>query len=88
MWVVERVISTPATHAAHHGLNQSDGVTHYQGNYGNLLFVWDMIFGTAKITRKRPPAYGIEALAPIPWVRELVWPVKAKPLEDDGPGAV
>jgi sterol desaturase/sphingolipid hydroxylase (fatty acid hydroxylase superfamily) len=79
MWVVERVISTPATHAAHHGLHLSDGVTHYKGNYGNLLFLWDMIFGTAKITRKRPAGYGIEALAPVPWVRELIWPVSARP---------
>ena len=38
MWIVERTISTPATHSAHHGKHAADGVTNYKGNYGNLLF--------------------------------------------------
>lgn len=75
VWVLERVISTPSTHSAHHGLTAEDGVTHYKGNFGNLLFVWDMLFGTAKITRRRPPAYGIENLPPISWTEELFWPL-------------
>lgn len=75
VWVLERVISTPSTHSAHHGLTAEDGVTHYKGNFGNLLFVWDMLFGTAKITRRRPPAYGIENLSPISWTEELFWPL-------------
>lgn len=81
MWVVERVISTPATHSAHHGLNLADGVTHYRGNYGNFLFLWDVLFGTAKITRRRPERYGIEGLAPIAWVNELLWPAHAKKVD-------
>ncbi len=75
MWVVERVISTPSTHAMHHGRHASDGVTHYKGNYGNLLFFWDVLFGTAKISRAYPPAYGIENLEPISWKRQIFWPV-------------
>lgn len=59
LWVLERTISTPATHYAHHALVQDDGVGHYAGNYGNLLFVWDMLFGTAVITRRYPPAFGL-----------------------------
>ena len=51
MWVVERTISTPATHHAHHGRHADDPGTNYKGNYGNLLFFWDVLFGTAKITR-------------------------------------
>ena len=47
IWVVERTISTPATHSAHHGKHLADGITHYKGNYGNLLFFWDVLFGTA-----------------------------------------
>ena len=78
MWVLERVISTPCTHAAHHGLHESDGVTHYRGNYGNLLFLWDVLFGTALITRKRPTEFGIEGLEPISWQQELLWPVREK----------
>ena len=53
-WIVERTVSTPATHWAHHALTATDGIGHYKGNFGNLLFVWDVIFGTAKITRRYP----------------------------------
>jgi sterol desaturase/sphingolipid hydroxylase (fatty acid hydroxylase superfamily) len=75
IWVLERTISTPSTHSAHHGLTAEDGVTHYKGNFGNMLFLWDVLFGTAKITRRRPPAYGIEHLSPISWKEELFWPI-------------
>jgi sterol desaturase/sphingolipid hydroxylase (fatty acid hydroxylase superfamily) len=60
MWVLERTISTPATHHAHHALSEADGIGHYSGNFGNLLFLWDVLFGTAVITRKFPPAYGLD----------------------------
>jgi len=60
MWLLERVVSTPATHHAHHALSEADGIGHYSGNFGNLLFLWDVIFGTAVITRRVPPAYGLE----------------------------
>lgn len=75
MWVVERTISTPATHAAHHGKHKSDGVTHYKGNYGNLLFFWDVLFGTAKITREYPVEFGVENLPPTSAGEQLLWPV-------------
>jgi len=75
MWVVERVISTPSTHAAHHGKNLSDGVTNYKGNYGNMLFLWDVIFGTAKITRGYPDDYGLENVNEIPASQLFFWPV-------------
>jgi sterol desaturase/sphingolipid hydroxylase (fatty acid hydroxylase superfamily) len=75
MWVVERVISTPSTHSMHHGQHADDGITHYAGNYGNLLFFWDVLFGTARITRRYPETYGIEGLVPQPWYVELAWPL-------------
>ena len=75
VWILERTFSTPSTHSAHHGLTAEDGVTHYKGNFGNLLFFWDVLFGTAKITRRRPTAYGIEHLSPISWKEELFWPI-------------
>ena len=79
MWVVERVISTPATHSAHHGLHADDGVTNYKGNFGNLLFFWDVLFGTAKITRHYPEAYGVENLKPVHWLRLQFWPAMPEP---------
>ena len=79
MWVLERVISTPATHSAHHGKYLSDAATHYKGNYGNLLFFWDVLFGTAKITRKYPQEFGVENLPKTSIAEQLVWPLaKAK----------
>ncbi len=59
-WLVERTFSTPATHWAHHALTNSDGIGHYKGNFGNLLFVWDLLFGSAKITRRYPARVGLQ----------------------------
>ena len=59
MWVLERTISTPATHWAHHAITNEDGIGHYKGNFGNLLFIWDLIFGSAHITRQYPERVGL-----------------------------
>ena len=59
-WLVERTISTPATHFAHHAIRQDDGIGYYKGNYGNFLFFWDVLFGTARITRQYPPRVGLQ----------------------------
>ncbi len=75
MWVVERTISTPATHSAHHGRHKEDGVTNYKGNFGNFFFLWDVIFGTAKITRKFPTEYGVENLNEISGAQLMMWPL-------------
>lgn len=77
-WVLERVVSTPATHYAHHALTEQDGIGHYNGNFGNLLFLWDVLFGTARITRRLPPEYGLEEdreLGPPAWTSQLFWPL-------------
>ncbi len=86
-WVLERVISTPATHFAHHGLSATDPGTHYRGNYGNALFVWDLLFGTAKITRVYPQAFGIEDEVAQPWTTHLFWPLAAERTEPARPRA-
>lgn len=75
MWVVERTISTPATHGAHHGRHAADGVTNYHGNFGNLLFFWDVLFGTAKITRRYPEEMGVENLPETSIGEQLLWPL-------------
>ena len=75
MWVVERTISTPATHSAHHGKHKADGVTNYKGNFGNLLFFWDVLFGTAKITRRYPTEIGVENLPLISAAEQLAWSI-------------
>lgn len=77
-WIAERTISTPATHFAHHALSEDDGIGHYNGNYGNLLFFWDVLFGTARITRRYPPRFGVPddgVLGPDPWYVLIFYPI-------------
>jgi sterol desaturase/sphingolipid hydroxylase (fatty acid hydroxylase superfamily) len=59
MWLVQRTVSTPSTHYAHHAMYDNDGIGHYKGNFGNLLFFWDVLFGTAHITQKYPAEVGL-----------------------------
>ena len=78
MWVVERTISTPATHLAHHSLTNKDGIGNYTGNFGNMLFLWDVIFGTAHITRKYPEHIGLmddRIHGQEHWVHQMFYPV-------------
>jgi sterol desaturase/sphingolipid hydroxylase (fatty acid hydroxylase superfamily) len=74
-WIVERVISTPATHHAHHAASTDDGIGYYKGNFGNMFFLWDVIFGTAHISRQYPKQYGISHYEGDPWYAQLLWPV-------------
>ena len=78
-WVIERTISTPSTHYAHHGLTAEDGISHPNGNYGNLLFIWDVLFGTAEITRKYPTKFGAWNRINEVWYVQLLFPfIKSK----------
>jgi sterol desaturase/sphingolipid hydroxylase (fatty acid hydroxylase superfamily) len=74
-WVLERLISTPATHHAHHADTASDGVGYYKGNFGNMFFLWDVMFGTAHISRQYPKSFGISHYAGDPWYAQFLWPV-------------
>ena len=74
-WVLERLISTPATHHAHHADSSNDGVGYYKGNFGNMFFIWDIIFGTGITTRKYPAAYGTKAYKNEEWYAQFLWPV-------------
>lgn len=74
-WVLERLISTPATHHAHHADTNDDGIGHYKGNFGNMFFLWDIIFGTGIITRKYPASYGIKHYHEEEWYAQFMWPI-------------
>jgi sterol desaturase/sphingolipid hydroxylase (fatty acid hydroxylase superfamily) len=74
-WVLERTISTPATHHAHHAAATDDGIGYYKGNFGNMFFLWDVVFGTAHISRRYPKAYGISHYQDDPWYAQVLWPV-------------
>jgi sterol desaturase/sphingolipid hydroxylase (fatty acid hydroxylase superfamily) len=89
-WVLERLISTPATHHAHHAASTDDGIGYYKGNFGNMFFIWDVIFGTAHISRQYPKAYGISHYQGDQWYAQLLWPifkskVEGSELAKDGP---
>lgn len=78
MWLVERTISTPATHWAHHAMTNKDGIGHYKGNFGNLLFFWDILFGSAHITRKYPAQVGLrddQLFGKERWFVEMFYPL-------------
>ncbi len=78
-WVVERTISTPATHFAHHGKSARDGISDPNGNFSNTFFFWDILFGTALITRQYPTEFGIENDPDDPWYAHLYYPfIKSK----------
>lgn len=74
-WLLERTISTPATHHAHHADTHDDGIGYYKGNFGNMFFIWDIIFGTAKITRQYPKSYGIKHYKEEEWYAQFLWPI-------------
>jgi sterol desaturase/sphingolipid hydroxylase (fatty acid hydroxylase superfamily) len=77
-WIIQRSISTPTTHFAHHALHEGDGVGHYSGNFGNLLFFWDVLFGTALISQQYPKEFGIPEdpqRGPEPWHVQMFYPL-------------
>lgn len=74
-WLIERTISTPATHFAHHGKSAKDGIGNPTGNFSNMFFFWDIMFGTALITRKYPSEFGIENDPKDHWAAHLYWPI-------------
>ncbi|SEM75947.1 Sterol desaturase/sphingolipid hydroxylase, fatty acid hydroxylase superfamily [Chitinophaga rupis] len=74
-WVMERLISTPATHHAHHADTTDDGIGNYKGNFGNMFFLWDIIFGTGIITRQYPASYGIKHYKQEEWYAQFLWPI-------------
>lgn len=74
-WVLERLISTPATHQAHHADTTDDGVGYYRGNFGNMFFIWDLIFDTGIITRRYPQTFGTKQYRQEEWYAQFLWPI-------------
>jgi sterol desaturase/sphingolipid hydroxylase (fatty acid hydroxylase superfamily) len=78
MWLVERTLSTPATHWAHHAITNEDGIGNYKGNFGNLLFFWDILFGSAHITQKYPDDVGLiddKLFGQERWYHQMFYPL-------------
>ena len=75
--VWERIFITPAFHHAHHGQSRRDGISDPNGNFGNMLSVWDQLFGTATFPRAYPAVYGLENDPKEPWTAAYLYPLVA-----------
>lgn len=76
--VLERIITLPDTHHAHHAYGSE--AAHPNGNYAVTLFLFDVLFGTAKIPNRRQEKYGLPISPRLHWAEELLWPLVKKPL--------
>lgn len=81
-WLLERLVQLPSTHRAHHAeLDEQGRPPHH--NFGQLLYLWDTLFGTAKFTRDHyPTRYGIPNDPGDPWYAQLWWPLLRSPKRD------
>ena len=76
MRIIETLIQTPSLHRGHHGLGEH-GVP--LGNYGQTLFVWDVLFGTARyVEDQRPERYGVVTGGEESWYQQLWLPYAHK----------
>jgi sterol desaturase/sphingolipid hydroxylase (fatty acid hydroxylase superfamily) len=48
---------------------------YYKGNFGNMFFLWDVIFGTGLISRQYPKTYGISQYEGDQWYAQFLWPI-------------
>jgi sterol desaturase/sphingolipid hydroxylase (fatty acid hydroxylase superfamily) len=66
------LLSTPDLHQWHHARDL--GQAH--ANYGSMLIVWDVIFGTRRLPPGRPQALGLadDDVRPASLFHQLVWP--------------
>ena len=76
--VLERIITLPDTHHAHHAYGSKNA--HPNGNYAVTIFLFDVLFGTAKIPNSRQEKFGLPISPRLHWAEELLWPVVKKPL--------
>jgi len=72
--IVERIFITPAFHHGHHGKSQVDGISEPNGNYGNMLSIWDQLFGSAYFTRQFPDELGLPNDPKEHWTATLFYP--------------
>lgn len=83
MRVLERIFITPSFHHAHHAVSIADGIGNPNGNFGNMLSIWDQIFGTAQFKRAFPTAYGVPNDPDDSWAAHCFYPL----VKSDKPGS-
>jgi sterol desaturase/sphingolipid hydroxylase (fatty acid hydroxylase superfamily) len=55
---LRHVFVSPAAHALHHSTDASE----YNANFGRVLSLWDVLFGTWKFAENRNRRYGVEGM--------------------------
>lgn len=70
--VIEKYITLPDTHHAHHAFGDS---AHPNGNYAISVFFFDVLYGTAKIPNARQEYFGLPISSRLPWKEEIFWPI-------------
>ena len=73
--VLEKVVTLPDTHHAHHAWGPG---SHLNGNYAVTLFIFDTLYGTAKIPNRRQKRFGLPKARSFHWSEELFWPIVRK----------
>jgi len=76
--IIERYITLPDIHHAHHAYGKN---AHPNGNYAVTLFVFDRMFGTAKIPNARQETMGLPISERLHLAEEMFWPLVRKPLK-------
>ena len=72
MGVLERIISLPDVHHAHHGVGRYGNAMR---NYGVALTCFDMLHGTLMLPHARQEGFGLPEGALLePWAEQLFWP--------------
>jgi sterol desaturase/sphingolipid hydroxylase (fatty acid hydroxylase superfamily) len=72
MWVLERIVTLPDTHHAHHGVGRYGNA---MKNYGAALSFFDLLHGTLVIPHARQEGFGLPEGALVePWAEQLFWP--------------
>ncbi|AKS46331.1 Sterol desaturase/sphingolipid hydroxylase, fatty acid hydroxylase superfamily [Octadecabacter temperatus] len=75
--IIERLIISPAQHQIHHSVKPR----HFNRNYGQVLAVWDWIFGTLYIIReKEVVTFGLTDKADAPLMTHRLGPILLDPL--------
>lgn len=75
VFLLERIIITPAFHHAHHGQSKLDSVSDPNGNFGNMFSFWDQLFGTATFNRAFPQSYGLQNNTYDTWSEAYLYPL-------------
>ena len=75
--VLERIFITPAFHHAHHAKSIVDDIGNPNGNYGNMLSIWDQLFGSAKFVHAFPTEYGLQTDPKESWAAHSFYPLIA-----------